>query len=199
MSIKVGITGGIGSGKSFVSRIFRTMGIPFYDADREAKLLMTYDPEMRKGLIEGFGEHVYRNDGSLDRKWLSAQVFENSDKLKLLNSIVHPIVIRHGEEWAARQTAPYSLKEAALLIESGSYKALDCLILVSAPEVLRIERVMRRDSVSREEVLGRMRKQMPEEEKQKYADFFLLNDGVSPLLPQILHIHQQILRKQWSK
>lgn len=199
MGIKVGITGGIGSGKSFISSIFKTMGIPFYDADREAKLLMNEDTELRKGLIESFGAQIYQSDGTLDRKWLANQVFADSGKLDLLNSIVHPIVIRHGVQWAERQTAPYSLKEAALLIESGSYKSLDCLILVSAPEALRIERVMRRDGVSQAEVVSRMSKQMAEEEKQQYADFIILNDGVSPLLPQILHIHQQILDRQWSK
>ncbi len=197
--INVGITGGIGSGKSFVSSIFRTMGIPFYDADREAKFLMNHDPDLRKGLINSFGVEVYQPDGSLDRKWLAKQVFGNSAKLNLLNSIVHPIVIRHSEQWAERQSAAYSLKEAALLIESGSYRSLDCLILVRAPEALRIERVMRRDNVSRAEVIDRISKQMGEEEKQKFADFTILNDGVSPLLPQILYIHQQILDRQWSK
>lgn len=199
MTIKVGITGGIGSGKSFVSSIFKTMGVPFYDADREAKFLMNHDPDLRKGLIDSFGLEVYQADGVLDRKWLAKQVFENSAKLNLLNSIVHPIVIRHGEQWAERQSAVYSLKEAALLIESGSYKSLDCLILVRAPEPLRIERVIQRDKVSRADVIDRINKQMSEEEKQKFADFTILNDGVTPLLPQILHIHQQILDRRWSK
>lgn len=199
MGIKVGITGGIGTGKSFVSSIFKTMGIPFYDADREAKLLMNTDPDLKNGLIAHFGAQVYQSDGTLDRKWLAGQVFGNAEELQVLNRIVHPIVIRRGELWAAAQTAPYSLKEAALFIESGSYKSLDCLILVCAPEELRISRVMERDGVSRAEVLERMSKQMPEEEKLQYADFTVLNDGVSPLLPQILHIHQQILDRQWSK
>lgn len=199
MGIKVGITGGIGSGKSYISRIFKAMGVPFYDADKEAKQLMNQDPGIHQGLVDAFGEAVYQPDGTLDRKWLSMQVFNNNDKLQLLNSIVHPVVIRHGQEWAMRQTAAYSLKEAALLVESGSYKSLDCLILVSAPEELRIERVMHRDGVSREEVQGRIDKQMPESEKKKYADFIVHNDGVSPLLPQILYIHQQILQRKWSK
>ncbi|MFD2557255.1 dephospho-CoA kinase [Sphingobacterium tabacisoli] len=199
MGIKVGITGGIGSGKSYISRIFKAMGVPFYDADKEAKQLMNHDPDIHKGLVNAFGTEVYQADGVLDRKWLAEQVFNNNDKLEILNSIVHPLVIRHGEMWALRQTAAYSLKEAALLIESGSYKSLDCLILVSAPEELRIERVMHRDAVSRAEVQGRIDKQMPESEKEKYADFIVHNDGVSPLLPQILHIHQQILQREWSK
>lgn len=199
MGLKVGITGGIGSGKSFVANIFKVMGIPFYDADREAKLLMNEHPAIQEGLIAAFGPQVYTADGSLDRKWLAEQVFGDGDKLNVLNGIVHPIVIKHGEEWALRQASPYSLKEAALLIESGSYLSLDCLILVSAPEELRIERVMLRDQISREAVIARIKKQMPEEEKKKYADFIVLNDGISPLLPQILNIHQQILKREWSK
>lgn len=199
MGIKVGITGGIGSGKSYVSRIFKAMGVPFYDADKEARSLMNIHPNVRKGLIEAFGPQVYRPDGLLDRRWLAAQVFGDNERIRILNSIVHPIVIQHGEDWARQQIAAYSLKEAALLIESGSYKALDCLILVSAPEEIRIGRVMQRDGISREEVLERIAKQMPEEEKQKYADFVILNNGTTPLLQQVLDIHQQILQREWSR
>lgn len=199
MGIKVGITGGIGSGKSYVARIFKTMGIPFYDADQEAKLLMSDDLEIRNGLLAAFGPEVYQQDGALDRKWLALQVFEDREKLHVLNAIVHPVVIKHGRAWAERQTAPYSLKEAALLVESGSYKELDCLILVSAPEEVRIDRVMKRDDVSREEVIKRIDKQMPEAEKEKHAQFIIINDGVKPLLPQVLQIHKQILEREWSK
>lgn len=199
MGLKVGITGGIGSGKSYVSRIFKAMRIPFYDADQEAKLLMSQDADIRKGLLNAFGAEVYQRDGTLDRKWLALQVFNDSNKLNLLNAIVHPVVIKHGTAWAERQIAPYSLKEAALLVESGSYKELDCLILVSAPDEVRIARVMHRDGVSREEVIGRMSTQMSEADKVKYAQFIIYNDGVKPLLPQILHIHQQILIRECSK
>jgi len=193
-SIKVGITGGIGSGKSFVAKIFKTMGIPFYDADKEAKLIMTRSVIIREGLIEAFGKEVYFEDGSLNRKWLSNQVFNNPEKLELLNSIVHPVVIQDAVDWANTQTLCYSLKEAALLFESGSYKTLDYTILVVAPEELRIERVMNRDGVSREEVLNRINKQMPEEEKRKLADFIIVNDGIQPLIPQLYEIHKQLIR-----
>lgn len=193
-SIKVGITGGIGSGKSFVAKIFKTMGIPFYDADKEAKLIMTRSVIIREGLIQAFGEEVYFEDGSLNRKWLSAQVFNNPEKLELLNTIVHPVVIQDAVDWANTQTSCYSLKEAALLFESGSYKTLDYTILVVAPEELRIERVMNRDGVSREEVLNRINKQMPEEEKRKLADFIIVNDGIQPLIPQLYEIHKQLIR-----
>lgn len=191
-SIKVGITGGIGSGKSFVAKIFKTLGVPFYDADKQAKIMMVKSESIRRGLIETFGDEVYFGDGSLNRKWLSAQVFNDPDKLELLNSIVHPVVIQDAVDWAAAQTSCYSLKEAALLFESGSFKTLDYTILVVAPEEIRIDRVMARDNVSREEVLNRINKQLPDEEKCKLADFILINDGSEPLLPQIYRLHKQL-------
>jgi dephospho-CoA kinase len=193
MSIKVGITGGIGTGKSFVSKIFKTMGIPFYDADQEAKQIMVKDEKVREALITTFGPDTYFADGTLNRKYLSDQVFNNAEKLSQLNNIVHPAVIQAGVDWSNRQTAPYSLKEAALLYESGSYKNLDYTILVTAPEELRIARVMQRDNSNREEIVLRMQKQMPEEKKFQYADFIIHNDGILPLLPQILAIHHNLL------
>lgn len=191
-SIKVGITGGIGSGKSFVAKIFKTLGIPFYDADKQAKDLMVQSEVIRDGLIHAFGTDVYLPDGMLNRKGLATQVFNDSEKLELLNSIVHPVVIQDAVDWADAQTSCYSLKEAALLYESGSYKTLDYTILVVAPEELRIDRVMKRDKVSRQEVINRINKQMPEEEKKAYADFIIVNDGVQPLLPQIYNIHKEL-------
>lgn len=193
MGLKIGITGGIGSGKSYVAKLFKALGVPFYDADKQAKLLMGSHPEIKEKLIEAFGEAVYSPEGSLDRAYLSSLVFTDAAKLKQLNSIVHPIVIRHGEEWGEAQTFPYSLKEAALLFESGSYKQLDYTILVTAPEEMRIERVMVRDTVLRQQVLDRISKQMPEEAKRELADFILINDGVEPLLPQVLALHEQFL------
>ncbi|NGF56891.1 dephospho-CoA kinase [Parapusillimonas sp. SGNA-6] len=193
MSIKVGITGGIGTGKSFVSKIFKTLGVPFYDADLEAKLIMNKDAKVREALIGAFGSQTYFDDGSLNRRYLSEQVFNDNEKLALLNSIVHPAVIQDSIDWSNRQHAPYILKEAALLYESGSYKNLDYTILVTAPEELRIQRVMQRDHVDREEVLRRMAKQMPEAEKLQYADFLIHNDEKIPLLPQVLAIHNTLI------
>lgn len=195
MTLKVGITGGIGTGKSFVSKIFKTMGIPFYDADLEAKLIMVKDNNIRSALVKAFGPETYFEDGSLNRVYLSKQVFDNSQRLEMLNNIVHPAVIRAGVDWSNAQNGPYSLKEAALLYESGSYKKLDYTILVTAPEELRIARVMKRDKVSREEVLNRIQKQMPEEEKLKFADFVIHNDEQQPLLPQIINIHHTLLKR----
>lgn len=195
MSIKVGITGGIGTGKSFVSKIFIAMGIPFYDADFEAKQIMVTNEGVQQKLVASFGKEVYHEDGALNRKWLSDQVFGNQAKLDILNAIVHPAVIQAGIDWFAQQTAAYSLKEAALLYESGSYKSLDLTILVTAPTELRIQRVMERDKVSRDEVLNRIGKQMPEEEKLRFADYVIVNDEVQALVPQIITIHQQILQR----
>lgn len=195
MTLKVGITGGIGTGKSFVSKIFKTMGIPFYNADLEAKLIMVKDNNIRMALVKAFGPETYFEDGSLNRVHLSKQVFDNSQRLEMLNNIVHPAVIRAGVDWSNAQNGPYSLKEAALLYESGSYKKLDYTILVTAPEELRIARVMKRDKVSREEVLNRIQKQMPEEEKLKFADFVIHNDEQQPLLPQIINIHHTLLKR----
>lgn len=195
MAKKVGITGGIGTGKSFVSKIFKTFGIPFYDADKEAKKIMANSDVIKRALVEAFGNEVYTEDGSLNRKYLASKVFNNEKQLELLNSIVHPVVIEAGKIWADQQTAVYSLKEAALLFESLSYKGFDYNIVVTAPLELRISRVMRRDGISREEVLNRINNQMPEEEKIKMADFVIVNDEISPLLPQIEKIHQTILER----
>ena len=144
-------------------------------------------------LKEAFGSQVYLEDGALNRKWLSSEVFNDESKLKLLNSIVHPIVIEAGKDWANRQIASYTLKEAALLFESGSYSLLDATILIKAPLDVRVDRVMKRDNLTREEVLKRIANQMPEEEKEKLADYIIINDGQLPLLPQIEKIHKDIL------
>ena len=195
MALKIGITGGIGSGKSFVSKIFKTMGVPFYDADKEAKHIMTTSNIIKDGLTAYFGPEVYFENGDLNRKYLSAQVFNNQEKLDKLNSIVHPVVIQDAVDWANMQTTDYSLKEAALLFESNSYKTLDYTILVTAPEELRIERVIKRDNTTREEVIKRISKQMKEEEKLKLADFIIVNDGLTSLLPQIYKIHNILINR----
>ncbi|PRD57263.1 dephospho-CoA kinase [Sphingobacterium gobiense] len=193
MGLKIGITGGIGSGKSYIAKVFKALGVPFYDADNEAKELMNTNPAIIDALISEFGKEVYDIEGRLNRGYLASQVFRDKDKLDKLNAIVHPIVIQHGEEWTISQTFPYSLKEAALLFESGSYKKLDYTVLITAPIAIRIARVMQRDAVTREEVLDRINKQLPDEEKQKLADFTIINDGSIPLLPQILPLHSQFL------
>ncbi|WDF67804.1 dephospho-CoA kinase [Sphingobacterium oryzagri] len=189
MGIKIGITGGIGSGKSYVAKVFQALGVPFYNADKEAKDLMNTSAKIRSALTETFGAEVYAQDGMLDRAYLSELVFKDQQKLERLNAIVHPAVIKHGQDWAAKQTFPYSLKEAALLFESGSYTSLDYTLLVTAPEPVRIARVINRDAVNEQQVRDRINKQMPEDDKVALADFVIVNDGQEPLLPQVLRLH----------
>ncbi len=198
MSLKIGITGGIGVGKSVVTKIFKVLGIPTYDADKEAKDIMVKNDAVRQSLVDTFGQEVYFEDGSLNREWLGKRVFADAEELKKLNAIVHPAVIKDGEDWAAAQTSIYSVKEAALLFESGSYKALDFTILVVSPLELRIERVMKRDKVDREEVLRRINKQMPEEEKEKLSDCIVYNDDEHSLIEQVMELHQKFIQGKTS-
>ena len=190
--LRIGITGGIGSGKSTVSRIFEVLGIPVYYADDAAKRLMQEDPELREELIREFGPETYTN-GQLNRPWLASIVFNNKEKLELLNSLVHPATIRDGERWAIQQSAPYSLKEAALMFESGSQQYLDYVIGVSAPTALRIQRAMRRDNITREEVLARMNKQIQENIKMRLVDYVIINDEQQALIPQVISLHEKFI------
>ena len=153
--LRIGLTGGIGSGKSTVAKIFNVLGIPVYDADSASKKLMNEDENMKKDLIRAFGKGTYK-DGQLNRPFLSAAVFNNPEKLALLNSIVHPATIRHAGQWMQNQKAPYLIKEAALIFESGSNTDLDYVIGVYAPLELRIQRTMNRDNVSTEKVQARI-------------------------------------------
>lgn len=193
MGLKIGITGGIGSGKTFICRLFEALGIPVYNADEEAKRLMNTDIRIKEKLIAQFGESTYK-DGLLDRAFLANMVFSDKDKLELLNSIVHPVVIQEAKDWAERQTTRYSLKEAALLFESGSYKELDYTILVTAPMDIRIQRVIERDGATEQQVQERINKQLSDEEKLQLADFVIVNDGITPLLPQVWTLHQKFLK-----
>lgn len=193
MGLKIGITGGIGSGKTFICKLFEALEIPVYNADEEAKRLMNTDIRIKEKLIAQFGEATYK-DGLLDRAFLADMVFSDKDKLELLNSIVHPIVIQEAKDWAERQTTRYSLKEAALLFESGSYKELDYTILVTAPMDIRIQRVIERDGATEQQVRERINKQLSDEEKRQLADFVIVNDGITPLLPQVWTLHQKFLK-----
>lgn len=189
--LKIGVTGGIGSGKSVVCRIFNVLGIPVFDADAEAKRLMTVDSALADAIRTEFGKEAYHSDGTLNRPYMAAQVFSDDERLRILNALVHPVVIRAGEEWAARQEAPYTIKEAALLFESGSFTLNHYTILVSAPVQLRIERVMKRDGITAEQVAARMERQWPEERKRQQADFVIINDGIQAVIPQVLALDKQ--------
>lgn len=192
--LKAGITGGIGSGKTTVCKIFETLGIPVYYADDRAKWLMTHDEHLMSEIRNAFGADAYTPDGQLNRAYLSGVVFSDAEKLKQLNALVHPAVFNDGSAWHQAQTgAPYTLREAALLYESGSYKAIDKMIVVTAPLALRIARVMERDNISEAAVRARIEKQWPEEEKIKRADYVIYNDGAQLLVPQVLKIHRALM------
>lgn len=191
--LKVGITGGIGSGKTTVCKIFEKFGIPIYYADDRAKNLMINNQEIIDKVKFIFGNNSYLKDGQLNRKHISSQAFSNPEKLKALNEVVHPAVADDTIEWHnAQQNVPYTLKEAALIVETGGHKALDKLIVVSAPQSVRIQRVMDRDNLSKSAVLARINKQLPEEEKLKHADYIINNDGTESLLLQIWKIHLEL-------
>ena len=190
--LRVGITGGIGSGKSTVSKIFEVLGIPVYYADDASKRLMNENEELKQTLQKHFGKDTYIN-GVLNRKHLSSLVFNNAEQLALLNSIVHPATIKDAEDWMLKQTTPYAIKEAALIFESGSQEYLDKVIGVYAPAAIRIHRVMQRDKVTREEVLSRMNKQIEETIKMRLCDYVIANDEQQLVIPQVIELHQQFL------
>jgi dephospho-CoA kinase len=190
--LKVGITGGIGSGKSTVARIFEVLGIPVYYADDAAKRIMNEDPELRQSIIDTFGEATYTN-GVLNRSVLSSLVFNNPEKLEQLNAIVHPATIRNGERWMKAQTTTYAIKEAAIFFESGSAANLDYIIGVYAPTALRIHRAMQRDKITREAVLARMSRQIDENIKMRLCNYVIINDEQQPVLPQVLSLHKELL------
>jgi dephospho-CoA kinase len=192
--LRIGLTGGIGSGKSTVARILETMDIPVYYADDAAKLIMNTDLGLRKEIQQHFGEASYK-EGQLDRKYLAGIVFNDAEKLALLNSLIHPVTIRHSEEWFRRQTAPYAVREAALLFESGASENLDFIIGVYAPKPLRIQRVIKRDGLTVEEIEKRMNRQINEEMKMKLCDAVIRNDEQELVIPQVMGIHQLLLGK----
>lgn len=192
MPLNIGLTGGIGSGKSTVAKVFSLLAIPVYDADAASKRLYHTDPELKAALKKQFGESIYTND-LLNRTQLAAIVFNDREKLALLNSLVHPPTIRDAETWMRQQTAPYVIKEAALLFESGSVAGLDCVIGVRAPVHLRIKRAMDRDGSTREQVLNRMSRQIDEDIKMRLCDFVINNSEQELVIPQVLALHKKLL------
>jgi dephospho-CoA kinase len=192
--LKIGITGNIGGGKTTVSKIFEILQVPVFYADDAAKKVMVEDQILIDELKKTFGHEAYFNDGALNRKYIADIVFNNEDQLKKLNAIVHPAVFRAFDTWTANvKNAPYVMKEAALLFESSSYKMCDYSIMVTAPLVLRVQRVMARNGLTREEVESRNARQFSEEKKTELADYVIRNDDTELVIPQVLELHRQFL------
>jgi dephospho-CoA kinase len=196
-TLHVGITGGIGSGKSLVCKIFQCLGVPVYDADRAAKRLMISDEILMAQIKKEFGEEAYDADGSLNRSFISKKTFGYPERLEKLNQFVHPRVANDYESWTKGHAEhPYVVKEAALLFEAGSAARLDKIIVVSAPVSLRIQRVLQRDTQrSEEEIKKIIASQMPEDEKVRRADFVVVNDEHQLLIPQVLELHRQFISR----
>lgn len=192
MIFSVGITGGIGSGKSTVSKVFETLGIPVYYADAEAKKILQEDPEIKEQLIVLFGPATFTN-GRLNRNLIAEKVFSDASLLTRLNELVHPKTIENAHKWMNRQGTPYAVKEAALIFESGSQAQLDFVIGIYAPTALRIRRTMQRDTITREAVLARMNRQIDENIKMKLCHAIILNDEQHLVIPQVIALHEKLL------
>ena len=190
--LKVGLTGGIGSGKSTVAKIFEVLGIPVYYADEAAKQIINSDEELKRKITDAFGKESYIND-QLNRAYIASIVFDNPEKLELLNSLTHPATISDAERWMEQQTSPYVIKEAALIFESGSAENLDYVIGVYTPAPLRIKRIMDRDQISRDEVMKRMNRQIDENIKMRLCDKVIVNDEQQLITTQVLALHEQLL------
>jgi len=187
----IGLTGGIGSGKSVVAKVFATMGIPVFNADEVAKRIMQTSPVIKEKLIQQFGSSIY-NELGLQKEKLASIVFNDPFQLQLLNAIVHPVTIQAAKDWAAKQQSPYVIKEAALIFESGSAEGLFKVIGVTAPLSLRIHRVMQRDGISKDQVEARMRNQIADTIKMRLCDFVIHNNNQEMVIPQVLAIDKAI-------
>ena len=198
MILRIGLTGGIGSGKTTVAHIFETLGIPVYYSDDAAKKIMNENVVLQQQIIQHFGEESYIN-GQLNRPYLAGVIFNNDEKRTLLNSLVHPLTIDDANNWMLQKNTPYAIKEAALIFESDVWKHLDKVIGISAPYELRLQRAMQRDNINREAVEARMAKQMNEEEKMKRCDYILYNDEQQLLIPQVIALHERLTAEALSR
>ena len=189
---KIGITGGIGSGRTYVASVFQSLGIPIFNADIQAKKIMNSSEKLIKLIKQEFGNEIYKDSG-LNKEKLASIVFSNSNKLQKLNSLVHPIVIEEFNNWCMKQISPYVIKEAAILFESKSHLGLDIVICVSAPIKLRMERLFKRDNFSKKEIEKRIENQMSQEVKENQSKYIIVNDEKDLLLPQIINVHKSLL------
>lgn len=191
---KGGLTGGIGSGKSYVAKQFMSFGIPVYFADKEAKRLMIQDKSLKNQIKELLGQDSYHRNGRLNRAYVASKIFEDKKMLKGINKLVHPAVKADFTRWAEEQVAPYVLEESAIIFENKLHKYFDQVILVTADEDLRIDRVMKRDKSSRNQVLARMKQQLPDKKKIPLANFIIYNNEDQSLLKQVKAIHEALLK-----
>lgn len=192
--LKVGITGGIGSGKSVVCQVFQTLGIPVFNADDAARRLMETDAALIASITKLLGTEAY-TAGKPNREVIASLVFNNKALLEQLNALVHPATIQYANDWIAAQTAPYVIKEAAIFFESGSYKEMDIMVGVYAPKDIRLQRALQRTGTTEAKVLERMANQMDEDEKMKRCDHVITNDGHTAIIPQVLELHQLFLQR----
>ncbi len=192
--IKIGLTGNIGSGKTTIAKVFSSLGIPVYYADVEAKRIMSESQAVKKFLIANLGEKAFDEHGRADRGFLANRLFSDPKLLESLNQILHPLVYEDFHLWTEQFETPFVLLEAAVLFESGGKNELDQIILVRAPEELRLKRVMERDGDTKDNVIKRMKLQIPEEQKIDHSDFVIVNDGVSPVIPIVVQIHYRLIQ-----
>ncbi len=191
----IGLTGGIGSGKTTVSRMFSDLGIPVYIADTEAKKLTNSSKTIKKELIKVLGKKAYVND-KLNKKYVAGLIFNNEDLLKKVNSIIHPRVAEHFNNWCEKQNATYIIKEAAILSENGSYKGCDLTILITAPLKDRLARVLKRDSITKKEIEDRIKNQWSDDIKSEFADFVIENLDINTTQEKVKRIHLFLLKNQ---
>lgn len=194
LPLQIGITGGIGSGKSIVCKVFACLGIAIYDADSRAKWLTNHHPEIKSQVIALLGDEAYDTTGQYNRSYVASRVFDNEPLLKALNKIIHPVVYQDTEKWIAEKSnEPYVIKEAALMKAAGDSNTLDYVIVVQAPEPIRIQRILQRDKRSEAEIEAIIARQVSDEARAAIADFTILNDGDTALIPQVLDLHRHFM------
>lgn len=195
--LKVGITGGIGSGKSTVCNLLKNLGVPVFTSDTVGRFLLNNDSELKKQIKLRFDSDMYTANGELDRERMAQLVFNNPEELKKLNSLVHPRVKAEFDSWCFKNAnKPYVVKEAAILFETGLHKELDKIVTVFCPKSIRIERIIKRDNTSREAIEKRMLNQYTDEERNDLADFIIMNDGKEDILPQVMELHEIFLNEK---